>query len=479
MNQKVAGAQASGKRPVEFPSAYTILFALIAIFAALTWVVPAGQYNRVQDPEIGREVTVRGSYHSIDAHPQTPLDIIMAPIGGFYDAKSGKTRAADIVLFVLFVGGFMGMVNRTGAIDVAMTTAMTALKGREHLLIPVLMGLFALGGTVYGMEEEAIPILALLVPVMMRAGYDSIVAAAIVIVGTSVGRFGGLINPFATGIASSVAGVSLTDGIALRAVLLVIGWTISSAWVMRYAARVRKTPELSLIADRRREIEAHFETSHVPEARLSARQIFVLAIFILTFAVLIWGVASQGWWMAEMSALFLGSSLLMAVAAGTGEREFVDAFVSGARELLGVALIVALARGVLVVMDNGHITDTILHGGEVLLNGLPSIIFINGIQAVDVLMSFVVPSSSGLSVLATPVFAPLADFADVPRALIVTANQTGINITQLLTPTSAGLMGMLAIARVPYDRWLRFVAPLALILFALGAAALSIGLTLG
>jgi uncharacterized ion transporter superfamily protein YfcC len=474
----VEATLARPKRRLEFPTAYTILFALIALFAALTWIVPAGQYHRVQDPALGREVAVAGSYHVVPANPQDAIDVIMAPVAGFYDAKTEKTRAVDVMLFVLFIGGFMGVVGRTGAIDAAIIGAMRRLAGREKWMIPILTMMFALGGTTFGMAEETLPFCALLVPVMMRAGYDSLLAVSVVLVGSTVGTLGSTINPFSTVIASNAAGVAFTDGLPLRLLLLTVVVLVSIVYLMRYAARIKTDPAQSLVADRREEIESHFLVVVAPSS-LTLRQNIVLALFVLTFALLIWGVASQGWWMAEMTALFLGASIVVGLAARMNERTFTDTFVDGARALLGVALVIGLSRGVLVVMDEGHITDTILHAGEQLLVGVSSVVFINLMFVIEALMALIVPSSSGQAVLTMPILAPLGDFAGVQRSLVVTAYQAGNGVVSLFSPTSAVLMGSLAIGRVPFQRWLRFVLPLALLLALLSAALLSIAVSVG
>ncbi|MGE0829083.1 MAG: YfcC family protein [Hyphomonadaceae bacterium] len=475
MNAPDAAAQPR-KRSFEFPTAFAILFALIVLFAAATWIVPAGQYERVQSEALGREIAVAGTYRPVQANPQNLIDVFKAPVAGFYDGESGQTRAVDVVLFVLFIGGFMGVVGKTGAMNAAIAGAMRTLSGREKWMIPILTALFALGGTIMGMAEETLPFLALLVPVMMRAGYDSIVAVAIVLGGSTIGALGSTINPFATIIASNAAGIPFTDGLALRLALLATAWLITVAYVMRYAARVKADPARSLVADRRAEIEAQFGASAADPAHiaLSLRQRIVLAIFAAAIGAMIWGVATQGWWMMEMTALFLFAAIVAAIAAGMNERAFIDTFVDGAGNLLGVALIIGLARGVLVIMDEGRITDTILHAGEGALSGLSSIAFINMMFGVEALMAFIVPSSSGQAVLTMPILAPLADFAGVERALVVTAFQMGNGVVSLFTPTSAVVMGSLAIGRVPLQRWLQFILPLALILTLICALFLSI-----
>ncbi|MGE0044638.1 MAG: YfcC family protein [Hyphomonadaceae bacterium] len=474
-----AEASEAPKRRFEFPSAFSILFALIAIAAIATWFVPAGQYTRVENEALGRELAVRGSYHTVEANPQTVFDAILAPVEGFYDAETETTRAVDVVLFVLFIGGFMGVVARTGAIDAGIVAAMRALTGRELWMIPILTGLFTIGGTTIGMAEEALPFIALLVPVMMRAGYDSVVAVAVALIGTTIGTLASTTNPFATVIASNAAGISFMDGIELRLLMLAAVFAVSVAFLMRYAMRIKAAPEHSIVADRRAEIEAHYPTHAPDSAKLTLRQWLVLALFIATFALMIWGVASQGWWMAQMTALFLAASIVVALAGAIGERDLVESFMEGARSLLGVALIIGVARGVLVVMEDGRITDTILHAGEVTLAGFSSVVFVNALLGIELVMSFLVPSSSGHAVLTMPVLAPLGDFANVDRSLIVTVYQVANGVVSLFTPTSAVMMGSIAIGRVPFERWLAFVLPLALILLIICGLMLSIAVSVG
>ncbi|MEM8957681.1 MAG: YfcC family protein [Pseudomonadota bacterium] len=462
-----------------FPSAFTILFVLILIMGALTWILPAGQYDRAANEALGKDAPVPGTYHEVEAAPQGLIDALMAPIAGFYDPVSYGANAIDVSLFVLVIGGFLGVVNRTGAIDTAIAGAMARMRGREHWMIPVLMTLFALGGTTYGMAEETLAFYALLIPVVILAGYDAVTAVAIILVGAGVGVLGSTINPFATTIASNAAGVSFTSGIWLRLVLLLGGLAICILYVMRYAARVKADPSRSVVADRRVENEAYF-LKNAPEGTpsLTLNQTMVLVLFGLTFAVMIWGVSVQGWWMAEMSALFLGASIVIGTVAWLGEKPFIAAFVDGARDLLGVALIIGLARGIVVIMEAGKISDTILFASEQAIAGYSSIAFILGLYWIEVLLSFLVPSTSGLAVLSMPILAPLADFAGVSRELTVTAYQSAAGIVNLVTPTSAVVVGALAIGRVPYDRWLRFIAPLLLILTIFVMAVLALGAVL-
>ncbi|MEO9873610.1 MAG: YfcC family protein [Anderseniella sp.] len=457
-----------------FPTAYSILFGLILFMAALTWFVPAGQYDRVQNEALGREVAVPGTYKAVEAAPQSLFDIFLAPINGFYSQSAGTANAIDVSLFVLIIGGFLGVVNSTGAINAGIARAMNALRGREKWMIPIMMALFAAGGTTYGMAEETLAFYVLIIPVMIAARYDAVTGVAIILVGAGIGVLGSTINPFATTIASNAAGIPFTTGMMLRFMILGAGWVACVAYVMWYAERVRANPELSIVAGMKAANEAHFKLKGSADDEFTLRHKLILVLFTLTFGVMIWGVSSQGWWMAEMSGLFLAAALIVGIVGWVGEKPFIEAFIAGARDLLGVALIIGLARGIVVIMDAGKITDTILNWGEQAIQGLSAIAFINGVFAVEVLMSFLVPSTSGLAVLSMPILAPLADFAGVGRELVVTAFQSASGLVNLITPTSAVVVGALAIGRISYDKWLKFVWPLLLILTVMVVAALSV-----
>jgi len=463
-----------------FPSAYTILFSLIILAAALTWIVPAGQYQRVPSAALGKDVPVSGTYGLTDANPQGIFDIIKAPISGFYNPVEYTANAIDVSLFVLIIGGFIGVVTATGAIDAGIARAMVRLKGRESWMIPILMALFALGGTTYGMAEETLAFYVLLIPVMIAAKYDALTAVAVIMLGAGVGVLGSTVNAFSTVIASDAAGVTFADGLLLRLIILVVCWAVTVAFVMRYASRVKADPTKSLVYDRKAQNEAHFLTTAPAEAAtFSGLHKIVLSLFALTFGIMVWGVSVGGWWMAEMSGLFLAAAIIIGITARLGEGRLVDSFVNGARELLGVALIIGLARGIVVVMDAGHITDTILHAAETSVAGQSPSAFILIIYWIEVGLSFFVPSTSGLAVLSMPILAPVADFAGVQRELVVTAFATGSGVVNLITPTSAVVMGGLAIGRVPYERWLRFVWPLLLALTLIIMAALVLAVIFG
>lgn len=459
-----------------FPTAYTILFVLIILMAGLTWIIPAGKFDRVMNEAVGREVALAGTYKTVEPNPQGFVDIMLAPTAGFYNPDNNTANAIDVSLFVLFLGGFLGVVNATGSIDTGITSAMRRLKGREVWMIPILMSLFALGGTTYGMAEETLAFYPLLIPAMLVAGFDTMTAVAVILIGAGIGTLGSTINPFATVIASNAAGVAFTEGIILRFVLLFGGLAICVAYVMRYALQVKTNPQRSIVAAQADSNHKVFLSGGVGEGTdtLSGTQSIVLVLFAATFAALIWGVSSQGWWMAQMGALFLGMAIVVGLIGRLGEKRLVATFVDGARDLLGVALIIGLARGIVVIMEQGLIADTILNAAAGAAGGLPKLAFINLIFWIEVAMSFLIPSSSGLAVLSMPIMAPLADFAGMNRDLVVTAYQSASGLVNLITPTSAVVVGALAIGRIAYDRWIVFVWPLLLILTVFISAVLSI-----
>lgn len=461
-------------RSFKMPTAYAILLGIVLLMILLTWVIPSGQYDRTTDDE-----PIAGSYHRVEDSAQPLTALFTAPIEGFYEG-------IDIAAFLLMVGGFLGVIAKTGAIDAGITHLIHRLKGRESLLIPILMCAFALGGTTFGMAEETIAFYPLVLPILIAAGYDNITAVAVILLGAGVGTLGSTVNPFATGIASGFAGVSLGSGILLRIVLLLVLLTLTIWYVMAYAARVKADHSKSLMADRRSEFLEHFSSLRPEESRpLTGVQKLALLLFAFTFLVMIYAVIpfdeiglplpALDWWFPELSALFLAASVLLGSLCRLREQELVASFVSGAAELLGVAFIIGISRGITVVMNSGRITDTILNLGEGVLTGVGSLVFLLATYLVYLPLSFLIPSSSGLATLSMPVMAPLADFSGVSRELVVTAFQSASGLVNLITPTSAVVMGALAIGRVPYDRWIRFCWKLLLLLFALSLLLLGAG----
>ncbi len=482
------------KRRFTLPSAYTILFALIVLAAIATWIVPAGDYDVTEEGE-----PIPGTYHEVESNPQRILvDSITAPINGLYgiEDETGNINyyntgtlfgAIDVALFIIVIGGFLGVTMKTGAIQAGIGRLVAKLQGRERWMIPLLMTVFAVGGTTFGMAEESLAFFALVIAVMIAAGYDALTGAAIVLLGCGIGVLGSTINPFATGIASGFAGIPISDGIIGRLVILIVGLAIGIFFVMRYAARVKNDPSRSMVADMKEENERRFRAADEGDGPtvMTGTQKVVLVVFGLAFLVMIYGVIpwedlgiglpTLWWWFPEMTASFLLFSVVIGLIGRMREGDLTSTFVTGAGELLGVALIIGIARGITVIMNNGMITDTVLHWAEVALEGVGQAAFAVVMYVLFLPLSFLIPSTSGLATVAMPIMAPLAGFVDVPASLVVTAYQSASGVMNLFIPTSAVVMGGLAIARVPYGRYLRWVWPLLAMLAALSIVVLGVG----
>src|ERR671910_3007247 len=494
MSEHIANVEPERKSRFTLPSAYTILFALIVVAAIATWIIPAGTY---QTNDAGEPLP--GTYHEVDAKPSRILvDSLTAPINGLYgiEDEGGNINyynegvlfgAIDVALFIIVIGGFLGVTMATGAIQAGIGRLVGRLRGKERWMIPILMGVFALGGTTYGMAEESLAFYALVITVMIAAGYDALVGAAVLLLGCGIGTLGSTLNPFATGIASGFAGSSISEGLIGRLVILLVGLAIGIFFVLRYADRVKRDPAASVVHDMKADNETRFRATagEGDVQALTGTHKVILVIFGLAFGVMMYGVIpwedlgiplpTLWWWFPEMTASFLLFSIIIGLVARIPEGVFTETFVDGARDLLGVALIIGIARGITVIMNNGDITDTVLHWTELALGDVGETAFAIVMFVLFLPLSFLIPSSSGLATVAMPIMAPLAGFVDVPEELVVTAYQSASGLMNLFIPTSAVVMGGLAVARVPYGRYLRFVWPLLVMLAVLTVVVLGAG----
>jgi uncharacterized ion transporter superfamily protein YfcC len=489
------------KRRFSFPTPYTVLVAVIALAALATYAFPSGRYDtltytggafvvasgdstrtlpgtqatleglgiraRAADFAAGKfskPVTVPGTYRRVEASPQGPLAVLMAPIKGLYEA-------IDVVLFVLVIGGFIGVFNRSGAFDAGLAALARRLRGREGVLVVLVIALMALGGTTFGMAEETVAFYPLLVPVFLAAGYDRLVPLAVILGGSHIGGLASTTNPFATIIASDAAGVSWTVGLVPRLVVLGIGVVLLAAYTLRYAARVRRDPSRSLAGAAEDGVPAAAETDPASAPPVTGRVRLLLALFAVTFGVMVWGVSRGGWWFPEMTALFLGAAVVVAVVQRTGERAFVGAFLDGARDLLGVAFIIGVARGVTVVLTEGGLSGTLLASASATVAGMPPVAFVLALFVFFALLAVVVPSSSGIAVLTMPIMSALGVSVGVPLSAVVSAYVYGIGLMFFVSP-SGMVLPSIALAGVGYDRWLRFIGPFLAAMAAVCAAVL-------
>lgn len=479
----------------KFPTAHTVLLVIAGLVALMTWMVPSGKYDRLGfdkdkmefvqtgqgEPQtfpatqktlddlginiplekftsgsIWKPVGIPGTYHELEPQPQGFWAFVQSPLKGIMEA-------IDVILFVLIVGGFIGVVHFTGAFDAGVARLAKALKGRETILIVLITCLIALGGTTFGLAEETIAFYPILVPVFLAAGYDAMVALGAIYIGSSIGTMCSTVNPFSAIIASDSAGINWTTGIYGRFFMLITGVVICLWYIIRYAEKVRKDPSQSIIYSQKKEIEDLFLSKKTEEVVFTNRIRAILMIFLASFAVMIFGVSRLDWWFMEMTTVFFVASVITALVAWISEKTFVEAFIKGANDLLGVALIIGIARGVTVLMDDGLISDTLLYYSSNSVEGMPKGIFINVMMFLYAGLSFFIPSSSGMAVLSMPVMAPLADVVGIGREFVVNAYQYGMGLMAFITPTGL-ILASLVMVNVTYDKWLRFVMPLLLIL---------------
>ena len=497
--QPDAEDESTEPRTMRFPSAFTVLFLVTVAVWVLAFVIPTGTYRTGDDG-----APVPGSYEHTDSalsFADRLMQLFLAPVNGLYGVQnadgfigpyeSGELYgAAGVFLFVIAIGIFITMAMATGAIDNGVARVANRMSGRGAALIIVLMLLFSIGGTTEGMAEETLGFYALIIPLVLALGYDRMVAVGIIMVGAGIGTLSSTVNPFATGVASGAADISIGDGIGLRFLMYLILVPVAMWWVLRYARRVKAHPETSLSADAPGDDELrHQGLRGAPE--LTHRQSWTLAIVGFTFVFMIfaivpWAQVIEGpdaasypwqldWYFPELAALFLVASIVVGLIGGLGEKGLTDTVVRGAGDFIGVGLIIVLARGVTVIMNNAQITDTILHSMENIVSGTDSGVFAGLMFLINLPLAFLVPSSSGHAALAMPILAPLADFADVNRAIVVTAYQSASGLVNLVTPTSAVVMGGLALAKVRYDRYLRFVLPLVAIVGVISLAIIVVG----
>lgn len=483
-------------KKIKFPSAQTVLLLIAAFVALLTWCVPSGQYDRLaynkddnsfiktsqegsiilevsqktlDDLEVKiplekftsgaiyKAISIPGTYQKLEAKPQGFIEFILAPLKGII-------AVADIIILVLFIGGLVAIVNFTGAFEAGISRLSNVLKGKEYILIIVVTTLIALGGTTFGLAEETIAFYPILIPIFIAAKYDAIVALACIYIGSSIGTMVSTINPFSTIIASNSAGINWTTGINGRVVMLLIGLIICILYIIRYAQKVKKDPSKSIIFDQKESIEKRFSYQNSSETiNFTFRLKLVLTIFILCFIIMVYGVSNLDWWFLEMTGVFFVGALLIGFIYRINETVFVDTFIKGANELLSVAFIIGLARGVTILMEDGLISDTLLFYASSFTDGMNKGLFINSMLFVYSGLSFFIPSSSGMAVLTMPILSPLADTVSLGREHIVNTYLLGMGLFAFINPTGL-ILASLAIVKIGYDKWLKFVIPLVLIL---------------
>lgn len=457
----MAAESSKGIKQFKVPHVYAIIFALMVIFAVLTWIVPSGSYQRQEVN--GREVTVAGTYEQsektyIDEETGDEVDLRQ----GVFDVLQAPTRgiqeAIEVVAFILIVGGSFQVITKTGAITSGMGRVVRRFKNKDILIIPIAMVLFALGGTSFGMAEETLPFFAIFMPIMMAMGFDSMTAFMVVFVGARTGYIASTINPFNVLIAQGILGIQGNPQLWLRMIAWVVLTSVAITWVVLYARRVKKNPESSITFedDIAKKVEFAADESAL-DAEFTGRQKGVLAVFIAGMCLIIWGLVTQGWYMNEISAVFLAMGLLAGVIAGFSQDVIAQEFVAGIADFAFSAIVVGLARGILVIASDGMIIDTILNALATGLGGIPAVLFTTLLYAVENLLAILVPSSSGLAALTAPIFRPLTELMGLNPEAAVWALSMGSATMSLICPTSAILVAGLGVCKIKLGQWWKTV----------------------
>lgn len=437
-------------RRLAFPHPLTLLTCCVVLAALLSHVLPAGRYDRRDDPVTGRSVVVAGTYHAVARAPLGFMQTLVTIPKGLIDA-------ASVVFFVFLVGGAFSVVDQTGALRQAVGALTRAVGDKELLVIPLACVLFATAGALENMQEEIIALVPVLLLLCRRMRFPPLTAVAMSVGSAAVGAAFSPIDPFQVGIAQKLAGLPLLSGAAFRMVFLLIavaGWT---AGTMRHAARNRVAPTAG--------------DGSEPHEPFDLRRVSVIGIVLAGFAVFVFGVMRLDWDFDQMAALFLLVGVLAGLAGGLGVSGTADGFVEGFRSMAFAAMLIGFARAVFVALDQGQIIDTIVHALVTPLAAMPVSVAAIGMMAMHTIIHVPVPSVSGQAVLTMPVLVPLSDLLGLSRQVTVLAYQYGAGLCELLTPTNGALMAIVVAARVRYDEWLRFALPLYLGLFGVGVAS--------
>lgn len=454
------------KKKSRVPHTYVILFTVIIIMAILTYIIPAGEYDRMQDPSTGRTVVDPDSFHGVEQNPATPFDLVQA-------VPKGMNAAAGIIFFIFIIGGAFQIIAATGAIEAGISRVAVKLEGKDILMIPIFTVVFSIFGGTIGMAEETIVFVPIGIALARALGYDALVGTAMVTLGAASGFTSGFMNPFTVGVAQGISELPLFSGIGFRFVILGVMLILVNIYLLRYAKKVKNDPEKSIVRELEIEESDHkIDLSNLPE--LTSRHIGILLLFAAGLGVIIYGVFELGWYITEIATVFLAMGIVGGFVGNLGPSKVAQEFVVGARGIVFGALVVGIARGILVVMTDGFIIDSIIHGLATGINALPTAIAVLGMYIVQVVINFFIPSGSGQAAATMPIMAPLADVLNINRQVAVTAFQFGDGITNSIIPTSAALMGVLSVAKIPYEKWFKFVYPVMLIWLSMGAVFLLI-----
>lgn len=461
----------SKKQKMQMPHTLVIITVIIALVTIATYIIPGGAYDTVVN-ESGKTVVVNGTFKYIESQPQNIFKVLQAPIQGIVEG-------AEIIAFLFIVGGAFSVISKTQAIDFGILKIVEKFKGKEILVLPILMFMFSLGGATFGMSEESVAFIAILLPLVLALGYDSIVAMCVTYLACNLGFSSAMLNPFTVGIGQSIAEIPLYSGVEYRTITWFITTLVGCIFVMIYAMKIKKNPKLSPVFEsdqiKREKLKnvqsenADFKTSH---------KIIVLTLFI-GLAIIVYGVLKLGFWIPQIAGIFLAVGLISGIVGKLTPNEMATSFTNGAKDMIGAAILIGFARSIMIIAQNANIIDTILFNLSNAIGHLPSLIAAYIMFPIQMFINFFVNSGSGQAALTMPILAPLGDLVGISRQLTVLIYQLGDGFSNAMFPTSGVLIACLGIAGVPYGKWLKWIMPLQIILFICSLGFITVASLIG
>lgn len=458
------------KKKFRIPHTYALLFFVIVLVAILTYVIPAGEFDRAVDPATDRIFVVPDTYHSVEGNPLSFFDVFKA-------IPKGMENSGYIIFFVLMIGGSFGILQSTGAIDSGIVEVVKLMKGKEKAVIPIVMFIFSLAGAILGSAEEMLPFYPIVISLALALGFDTLTGTAMVLLGAGAGFAGAFLNPFTVGIAQGIAGLPLFSGIGFRLIAYAIILSVTIIYVYRYANKIQKNPELSVTYEE--DMIKHKEFKFNDEVEFTARHKLVMLILVAGLCVLGFGVVKLGFYITELTAIFLIIGIFSGIAGGLSIDKIAQEFINGAKELVYGALVIGLATSIMVVMQEGKIMDTIIYSLAGLVQGLPPSLSGVAMFIVQSFINFVIPSGSGQAAASMPIMAPMADLVGISRQSAVLAFQFGDGFSNVINPTSGYFMAAIAIGGIRWEKWAKWMLPLFLIWSLIGAILVAVSVMIG
>ncbi len=446
-------SEQAAKKKIHVPHTFIILLFLILVIGILTNFIPAGEYDRSFDEATGRQLVDPTSFHEVEKNPMTIVDFFDSAVDGFVDA-------GYVVALTFAVGGGFFVLEKAGIITAAISSLARKMKNHGILIIPILMIAFALCDCFVGMCELTMVYVPIILPLMLAMGFDSMTAAATALIGSQVGFTLALANPFTTIIGQKIAGLPLMSGWGFRLIMMCCFLAVTIFYVCRYATKVKKNPTSSTMYEIDLKTRETVDDSKLETATLNIRQKIAGIVAILIFVVMVYGVISWGWDMPQIGGCFVAIGILGGIISGLSGDDICAAFIEGSTNVLEGALIIGVSRGLAVVMANAHITDTIVHALSVVLQNVPSALSAVGMVVAQTIIEFFISSGSGQAVATMPIMAPLADLIGLTRQTAVMACQFGDGLTNILYPVSGYFIATIGLAKVPYEKWVKFFMPL-------------------